>query len=744
MATTAPPIRDIGTTDLYWGTWGQGLLTDWWETTADLIWPNSVITYGRMRHDPQLRAVLNAYLLPILRATWAVDPAGCRDEVVQHVADDLGLPVLESGDEPGPARRRGVSWARHLRQALYDHLVYGHMPFELRYRVDGTSPGDCHLDHLGARMPWTLAQIHLNPDSTIREVVQVTQAEPIPANRLVWYVNQQEGANWAGISMLRPCFGAWLLKHETWRVHATSIRRFGMGVPSVEAPPGGTAAQVQEANALASGMRAGDSSGIGLPQGYKFSLTGITGSVPDALAFIRYLDQAMAKSALAGLIELGQTETGSRALGETFLDLFLLSLQAVADEIGETATSGQDGLPGIVTDLVDQNWGEDEAAPRLVCTDVGENYLVTAEALSRLTQYGALTPDPALDAWIRKAWRLPERDDPWEPSSRGLIQGPGGTPPAGGPGAAPDAGPAPGTPPAPEGGQPGPAGPPAARSRRRSGRRSIAAAGAPRRHLTPREVQAGWVPADHQAEWEQARAALLDAYRPVIRDQRNALVDEVIAQVQGGHTDRLGSLAVSTSEGTKVIAAAMRHLADLAAMRMMTEAGGQGVSIPADRVKINRGKLARVAVARAQLIGTWQATAAGTKALQVVRAAKVKPLDLMEQALLAGDDITQYLAGLSDTPLIDQLGAALTAAQALGREATLEAVLADLNAPAVYVATEVLDDNTCGPCEELDGTEFASLDEAEAAYPAGGYLDCEGGMRCRGTFIALFGEEGGG
>ena len=38
----------------------------------------------------------------------------------------------------------------------------------------------------------------------------------------------------------------------------------------------------------------------------------------------------------------------------------------------------------------------------------------------------------------------------------------------------------------------------------------------------------------------------------------------------------------------------------------------------------------------------------------------------------------------------------------------------------------------------MDGTEFASLDEATAAYANGAYIDCEGELRCRGTFIANY------
>jgi hypothetical protein len=226
----SPPTQDIGRLDdLNYGLWlGEAL-----EVIPDLIWPKSVETYARMRFDPQLTGVLASYSLPIRRATWALDPAGCRDEVVELVADDLGLPILGSDTEPGPARRRGVRWAEHLRLALLS-LTYGFMPFERRYAVQD---GRARLVNLGERMPHSVSAINLTRDGRVESIAQdVATSRPIPANRLVWYVNDREGSNWAGRSAMRAAYGPWLLKHETWRVHATSIRRFGMGVPSVEAP----------------------------------------------------------------------------------------------------------------------------------------------------------------------------------------------------------------------------------------------------------------------------------------------------------------------------------------------------------------------------------------------------------------------------------------------------------------------------------------------------------------------------
>lgn len=724
----AAPTKDIGHSDLTWGTWGQGLLNEWFETAADLIWPQSVITYGRMRHDPQIKAVLGGYRMPLTRATWVIDPAGCRDEVAQRVSEDLGLSVLGDDGKPRPARRRGVDWYRHLREAI-NYIIFGHMPFERRYEPQ--PDGYMRLINLGARMPWTISSMHLDDTGQLDYIEQNTQREPIPAERLVWYVNEQEGSNWAGMSCLRPAFGAWLLKHETWRVNATSIRRFGMGVPTVEAPAGATQQQVVQAQQLASSMRAGDQSGMGLPQGFKATLMGLTGSVPDALGFIRYLDQAIAKMMMMGMIELGQTETGSRALGESFFDLFQLALQGMADEIASTATSGHPGTPGIITDLVDQNWGEDEPCPKLVCTDVGENYDITAEALRTLTQSGALSPDPALDDWIRKTWRLPKRVIAWEPTSRG-IPAPGA--PAGpaedvpGESGLPDLGSynkSKGLPPGPGSTLPTPGAPaPAAPA--------PPVKAAARKPIPDYVVASRWRPTDHQAAWEQALAALLLKYRTIMSAQRTDLVDRVITAMQAGKS--LDLTPPSTGNGPALIQEAMMSLARRAADDLIAEAADQGVTIDLNQVRVDAAAMDRIAQGRASVSASTLAQQATIKAMQVYGPGP-------EGFVKAADEVDKFLAGLSPTSLRDQLGAALTAAQNQGRMAVLAAAPQSAGKQVDYVAAEFLDKNTCDNCRKVDGTTFGSLTDAEQAYPTGGYVDCEGLMRCRGTVVAVWGDD---
>lgn len=385
------------------------------ENTPQLVHPQSVTTFARMRHDPQLTAILQAYGRAIGRAHYAVDPKGCKDEVVQQTADDLGLAILGVDDEQGGARRRKFTWKEHLRLSGLDR-VYGHMFFEQAWADQG---GLWRLDVVQERMPQTISTLHLNRDGTLKSVEQggaLYTVSPVAGtsvpkittadHRLVYYVREREGSNYFGQSLIRASYGPWLIKEELLRVHATSIRRFGMGVPTFEPLPGVTITPGMEAAAdrVLSGLRAGANSYVNPPPGFRLKLVGMEGSVPDALAFINYLDRQMTRSTLTSILDMAVAERGNRSLGETVMDLMVLAQQDDAEQKADVATSQ------IVVPLVDANWGEDEAAPRIVVDDVGADVQLTAQDMNWLFEYGGLTPDQPLEAYLRERYGLPERD----------------------------------------------------------------------------------------------------------------------------------------------------------------------------------------------------------------------------------------------------------------------------------------------------------------------------------------------
>lgn len=670
-------------------------LTDILETVPALQWPESNHTYGKMRTDPQLTAVLNAYILPLLAAPKYVDGTGCRGEVVKLIADDLGLPVQGKDTHPGPARRRGVDIDEHMRLAAL-HLVFGHMPFAERYEI---RDGKARLAELSERMPTTITNIITTDDGKLDGILQFGAKNPIPASQLVWYVHEREGASWQGRSMLRSAYGPWLIKHEMWRVLATSNRRFGIGVPQVNAPQGATTEQVRQASLLASSIRGGDQSGAGLPYGFSLDIKGVTGSAPDTLAFIRYLDSQMAQMALASVLNLDASPNGSRALGDTFVNLMMLSLNAVAKDMASVLTR-------LAVRMVDYNYGEDEPAPRIVIGDVGSRPEVTAEAIVALMNAGAVTADPALEAWVRERWTLPEKEEVPEP----------------------DPAPLPPVPVPPEGSEdptalPPPGQPVAARRFRRSIRASEPTT--KRRELTSMEAASGVDVETLDETWTDTVDELIKNWTKISREQRLELAEQIAAAVDDDSIDALAALAVDSSNAADMLAEAMVAMALVSATEMKKEARKQGVSVSGEQ--IDEERLRETASAVASLMGSGLAGAAGREAIRVWSDGRT--------GSEVADDVDNHMRSLSDGFLQEQLGHAVSAAQNHGRQAVINA------APkGRYFASEVLDKNTCKACRAIDGEEFESKGEAGQAYASGGYVDCQGRLRCRGIVVAVWND----
>jgi hypothetical protein len=378
------------------------------ENVPDLFHPQSVRVFAQMRSDPMIAAILQAYGGPIERAYWSVDPAGARDEVVQRVADDLGLPIDgQAAPAPTGARRRRFVWGEHLRLAgLY--RTFGHMMFEQAWVQDPA--GRWVLDVVQERMPQTIAALKLNPDGTLAGVAQgsivgrdlpvITTAD----HRLVHYTRHREGSNYFGSALIRPCYAPWLVKSQVMRVWPTSNRRNGMGIWQVTAPQGATPQQIAEAQRIAATTKASENAGIGLPAGFTADLKGMSGSLPSHKELADFCNQEMARATLTMLLTMVGAERGNRSLGETVMDLMILSQQADAEFLAD------EGTAQIVVPLVDANFGDNEPAPMIKVGNVGADVETTAQDAYWLFTSGAVKPDAPARAWIRQIRGMPPED----------------------------------------------------------------------------------------------------------------------------------------------------------------------------------------------------------------------------------------------------------------------------------------------------------------------------------------------
>jgi hypothetical protein len=236
--------------------------------------------------------------------------------------------------------------------------------------------------------------------------------------------------------------------------------------------------------------------------------------------------------------------------------------------------------------------------------------------------------------------------------------------------------------------------------------------------------------AAHQEAWQSAFTDLQTEWPVAAQPMADDLAQQAGDDVANDKLADLAGLAVSAAIVTAlaaVIAAAMLRLAGKAAAHVVAEAASQGKKISAPK-RAGADRVDEVAQVVAGLIANGYATAAARRAMQVASSTAT--------AADVATAVSETLTAMSNAPtgfVADNLRAALSAAQNAGRAAVFEA-----HPPKTLIASEIIDDNTCVPCDDVDGQRFGSLTEADAAYPVHGYVNCLGGDRCRGMVLGLW------
>ena len=689
------PTKEIGQASLGqtlpgWRSFSSAI--DEREYAPDVRYPKSVETYERMETDAQVAGLELGMFLPIRRFDWFINPNSASDQTVEDCARDFNLPIRGEEAAPSAGRDRNrFSHDRHLAHTLRSPGVYGHYFFE---QFGEIVDGKWRMRKLAPRPPYTIAKgggIQVAPDGGLESIKQgfgLVQ-KVIPVNRLVAYVWEQEAANWFGRSLLRPCFKNWTLKDRLLRVDAMRHERNSMGVPWFETGPDLSQEQVNALAETAEMVRAGEKSGGAGPG--KLSMKGVDGSLSDVLASIRYHDQQMSMAMLEMFTDLGRnSETGSRALGESFIDFFAYAQETIADWHAKITTEHA------IWDWVDWNYGGDEGAPELIW-ERREEREASVSDLATLIDKEAIVVDDAVRGYVRQRFNFPPPSEDQTPQT---------------------------SPPAPT---------PAVEAKAGERRRRTAVAASTSLSLPERELR--------RQPYEQEVAASVDY--ALMDAQMQTLVDSLVADVstlQAGQIDEL-TAAIEAADGDLVgisdinASAAFKDTIDKAMQTMATqgveqaigEAARQGVTAAVPEIDT------AILTARAEAVDTLLtrslSEAAGRKALSLTGGA----LSSSEVAFLTAE----HLGGLSDDYLRQQLGGTLVQAMNTGRKA----VFAETPPKLIY-SSELLDESACEECVAIDGTEYETLEEAEADYPTGGFSSCLGGPRCRGTLVAVYANEG--
>lgn len=389
-----------------------------YDLAAELQFPNSLITYDRMRADPQVAGILEAISQPVLNAEWSLDGTGVPDNVVEFVRTELALPSLEQPlSEP---EHQGVHILDHIAEATDTMLWAGFFAAEQTYTVGPATDAQKglgagldgevrHLRKLAPRPPRTITKIETDRDGGLRALHQ-TSLDPtkddtvIPVKRLVFYSHKKLGGAWEGQSILRPIYRPWAMKDMYLRLDLSAVERHSSGYWV------GKTADRKRRDELfdaLSNLRNGDESTLIIDPQDEANLVSLNGGTVNIIDRLNYLDQEIGKSALAMFMDLGH-DAGAKALGETHLRVFYTKVKALAQYIGRIITQH------VIRDLVRLNYGEGTPYPMLTPGDIIAQQGASADTIHTLMASEAISYDRGLEDYVRARNGLPPLPEDFE------------------------------------------------------------------------------------------------------------------------------------------------------------------------------------------------------------------------------------------------------------------------------------------------------------------------------------------
>jgi hypothetical protein len=154
---------------------------------------------------------------------------------------------------------------------------------------------------------------------------------------------------------------------------------------------------------MATKLRAGEEAGAAIEEGAaRIDILGVAGNVRDILESIRYHDQEAGREMLTMFMDLGH-DNGARSLGDTFVDFFTMANQGEVDHLADVVTAH------VVRDLVEINWGPDEAYPQVVTDPIEDNPTALIEALTAAVAAKLVTADEPIEEIVRDRLGLPKK-----------------------------------------------------------------------------------------------------------------------------------------------------------------------------------------------------------------------------------------------------------------------------------------------------------------------------------------------
>lgn len=377
-------------------------------------------------NDPVIGSILYAIEKVVLRLEWRIDPFDDSPEA-EEIRNFIDECMEDMSD----------SWDQTLASIL-SMLVYGFSFHEIVYKMRKGDSKDPKFNskHSDGKIGWRKFAIRsqeslnnwmMDQDGGIQGYRQIDPTgggfREIPIDKGLLFRTNVNKNNPEGRSLLRNCFRPWYYKRRIEEIEAIGIERDLAGLPVAKVPPeylssGASAAQqsvLAEITQIVQNIKRNEQEGVIFPMMYDdngkemFSLELLSSGGSrqfDTDKVISRYDQRISMSVLSDFILLGHEQVGSFALGSQKMDLWTMSVEAIAKSIAEVMN--QYAIPR----LLKLNGMNMELAPFLTYGEVSSVDLnELSNYVQKLIGAGVITPDADLEAYLREQASLPPAEN---------------------------------------------------------------------------------------------------------------------------------------------------------------------------------------------------------------------------------------------------------------------------------------------------------------------------------------------
>ena len=376
---------------------GTASPVDIYENTNEYLFKlkgaRGVREYNLMRYDDTIASIIRVISAPIKGSNWII-----RTQSTDEKDVEIAKFFYDYFWEQAPKVFSSI-----LNNILL-MLCFGFTVFEKVWKETYIKGKQYLMMDLQYRHQLTIERIELDK----KQIVQYCDGEylNIPFDDLLFFVNEQEGDDYWGRPIIRPCYAKWLRKKQNSGQWTIAGLKNATGFIHVTTPKTikKTDKEYEDLKKSLSKVQEGKASILITSEGYESKIfnPNVNASFYDTTE--KSIDVGMRNAALANFLGLGTTGTGTYNVGEIQYKMFLKSLKEIISYIEQTFTKQ------VLKPMTIVNFGDCETYPELSCQDINNdtNVALIKEALNFFRE-GIIKVTKKDEDDIRSKLSLPER-----------------------------------------------------------------------------------------------------------------------------------------------------------------------------------------------------------------------------------------------------------------------------------------------------------------------------------------------